>query len=55
MRLNHNWPAWALNWDINCIRLYRSCYVDPFKYGTWVLARDTMVHVHVHTLYTGYF
>jgi hypothetical protein len=23
--------------DINCIRLYRSCYIDPLKCGTWAL------------------
>ena len=25
------------------MRLYRSCYIDPLKYGTWALARDTTV------------
>ena len=35
--------------DQNSIRLYRSCYSDPLKCGTWMLtrewalARDTMV------------
>ena len=39
-------PAWVLiiTQDINSIRLYRSCYIDPLKCGTWVLARDTTVH-----------
>ena len=44
--LKHNsrfWPAWALTQDQNSIRLYRSCYSDPLKCGTWALARDTMV------------
>ena len=36
------WPAWALTRDIS-IRLYRSCYIDPLKWGTWTLARDTTV------------
>ena len=25
------------------IRLYRSCYVDPLKYGTWALTREWML------------
>ena len=24
----------------NSIRLYRSCYIDPLKWGTWVLTRE---------------
>jgi hypothetical protein len=50
------WPAWALTWDQNPIRLYRSCYSDPLKCGTWALtrewalARDTTVSTNVsHT------
>ena len=42
--LKHNsrfLAAWALTWDINYIHLYRSCYIDPMKWSTWVLARDT--------------
>ena len=51
--LKHNsqfWPAWALTGSINCICLYRSCYMDPLKCGTWALtrewalARDTTAH-----------
>ena len=43
------WPTWALTWDQNSIRLYRSSYSDPLKWGTWALtwewalAWDTMV------------
>ena len=43
------WPAWVLTQDIISIHLYRSCYIDPLKWGTWaltqewVLAWDTMV------------
>ena len=40
------WPAWVLTWDIISIRLYRSCYIDPLKWGTWALVRDTMVEAH---------
>ena len=29
--------------DINSIHLYRSCYIDPLKCGTWALAWDTTV------------
>ena len=52
--LKHNsqfWPTWALTRDINSIFLYRSCYIEPLKCGTWaltwewVLARDTTVLV----------
>ena len=45
------WPAWALTRDQNSIRLYRSCCIDPLKWGTWALTRewalaqDTTVHV----------
>ena len=45
------WPAWALTRDILSIRLYRSCYIDPLKCGTWALvrewalARDTTVYM----------
>ena len=41
--LKHNsrfWPSRALTWDITSIRLYRSCYIDPLKLGTWVLTRE---------------
>ena len=47
------WPAWALTQDQNPIRLYRSCYIDPLKCGTWALtwewalARDTTVHAAI--------
>ena len=47
--LKHNsryWPAWALTRDINSIRLYRSCYIDPLKCGTRVLTQDTTVYIH---------
>ena len=46
------WPAWALTWDITSIYLYRSCYIDPLKWGTWALtqewalARDTTVNAY---------
>ena len=39
-------PSWTLTQDINyCILvcLYRNCYIDPLKCGTWALTRDTMV------------
>ena len=39
--LKHNsrfWPARMLTRDILSIRLYRGCYIGPFKYGTWVLS-----------------
>ena len=26
------WPTWALTWDIASIRLYRTCYIDKYKY-----------------------
>jgi hypothetical protein len=51
------WPAWALTRDQNPIRLYRCCYSDPLKCGTWALtqlARDTTVNILVligHSLY----
>ena len=34
------WPTWVLSWDVNSIIfiVYRSCYIDPFKFGTWALA-----------------
>ena len=50
--LKHNsrfWPAWALTRDQNSMHLYRSCYIDPLKWGTWALtwqwalAQDTTV------------
>ena len=34
------WPAWALTWDQNSIRLYTSCYSGPLKCGTWALTRE---------------
>ena len=47
------WPAWALTQDRISIRLYRSCYIDPLKCGTWgltwewALAWDTIVHMKI--------
>ena len=41
--LKHNsqfCPTWALTRDQNSIRLYRSCYIDPLKWGTWALTRE---------------
>ena len=41
--LKHNllmWPTWALTWDINCIHLNGSCYIDPWKFGTWALTHE---------------
>ena len=40
-------PTWALTQDQNSIRLYmyRSCYIDPSKWGhmyAWVLTRECM-------------
>ena len=43
---------YCITWDITSIRLYRSCYIDPLKCGTWALtrewasARDTMVYMY---------
>ena len=36
------WPAWALTWDQNSIRLYKSCYYNsgPLKCGTWALTQE---------------
>ena len=33
-------PAWALTRDITSMRLYRSCCIDPLKWGTWALTRE---------------
>ena len=59
------WPAWALTWYQNSIRLYRSCYSGHLKCDTWaltwkwVLAQDTTVVAVVHVVkrcqfYCGY-
>ena len=59
--LKHNslfWPAWTLTRDIFSIRLYRSCYIDCLKCGTWVLTRewalawDTTVIIHFLTSFS---
>ena len=55
--LKHNsrfWPTWALTWDQNPIRLYRSCYSGSLKCGAWVLtqewvlAQDTRIILYYH-------
>jgi hypothetical protein len=40
-QISRVWPAWALTWDINCIRL---CYIDPWALSReWALAQGTTV------------
>ena len=29
--------------DISCIHLYGNSYIDPLKFGTWVLTREWML------------
>ena len=45
LNITHNFDLHGClhTWDINCICLYRSDYMDPFEYGTctWVLAQDS--------------
>ena len=36
-------PAWAVTWGIICIYLYGSSYIDPLKFGTWVLTHEWML------------
>ena len=41
--LKHNsrfWPAWALTQNQNSTCLYRTCYIDPLKWGTWALTQE---------------
>ena len=33
------WSIWALTWNQNSIRLYKSWYNGPLKCGTWCLPR----------------
>jgi hypothetical protein len=56
--LKHNsqfWTTWAVTWDITSTCLYKSCYINPLKYGTWALARgpgdSTVLRRYIHTLY----
>ena len=46
--LKHNpwfWPSpQMLTQDINSIHLYRSCYIYPLKYGTWVPTQKCLEH-----------
>ena len=34
--------------------LYGSCYTDPSKYSTWVLAQDTMIIINPRRMHKGY-
>ena len=49
--LQHNlrfWPARALTRDKNFICLYRSCYIEPLKWGTWALTQEWAFARNVH-------
>ena len=44
--------AWVLTWDINCMYLYGSCYIDPLKFGTWELSEEWALAQDTIALFT---